>query len=248
MTVKQTRYKYSKRERGSALVYILIAIALLAALTMSFMQPSSQQTTAQNSFKSSTSMKSQINLVRSAIQQCVLRYSIGDTSINNGSTTDAAQNIPYPLKPNSTHFTGATIGPTAGRLVKDIRCPGDNPGDPNDPTDTDSKNHDKIFAGGTGRFMPDPPDLFEEWQYYNAADGVYFWTSTDKTDAFLLTALEKLDDSFSECEADIIDATSGAVDLDSAGSAETQCDSGHTCFRVWVIANGSADHQDAGCP
>ena len=32
-------------ERGSALVYILIAIALLAALTISFMNPSSNQTT-----------------------------------------------------------------------------------------------------------------------------------------------------------------------------------------------------------
>lgn len=246
--VKPTSYKNLERERGSALVYILIAIALLAALTMSFMQPSSQQTTSQNAFRTTADMKSQINIVRAAIQECVLRYSIGDTSINNGSTTDAAHNIPYPIKPNSTHYTGATTGPTAGRLVRDIRCPGNNPGDPNDPTDATSKNHEKLFAGSGGKFMPEPPDLFEDWQYYNAADGVYFWTSTDKTDAFLLTALEKLDDGFSECETDIIDATGSAVDLDSAGSAETQCDSGHTCFRVWVIANGSADHQDAGCP
>ena len=246
--VNQTRYKNFERERGSALVYILIAIALLAALTMSFMQPSSQQTTSQNSFKSGTDVKSQINVVRSAIQECILRYPIGDTSINNGTTTDAAHNIPYPIKPNSTHFTGATIGPTAGRLVGDLRCPGDNPGDPNNPADATSKNQDKIFGGSTGRFMPEPPDLFEEWQYYNGADGVYFWTSTDKSDAFLLTSLEKLDDSFSECEADIIDATGSAVDLDSAVTAETQCDSGHTCFRVWVVANGSAVHQDAGCP
>jgi len=248
--VKLASYKNRKRERGSALVYILIAIALLAALTMSFMEPSSQQTTAQNAFKATSGMTGQINLVRSAIQECLLRYPVGDPSIDDDSSTgtDPDSNRAYPIKPNSTHYTGATITPTAGRLVKDIRCPGDNPGDPNNPADANLKNHEKIFSGASGKFMPSPPDLFEDWQYYNGLDGVYFWTSSDKSDAFLLTALEKLDDSFSECEADIIDASSGAVDLDSAGTAETQCDSGHYCFRVWVIANASADHQDAGCP
>ncbi len=234
-------------ERGSALVYILIAIALLAALTISFMEPSSQQTSSQNTFKTVTAVQGQADIIRSAIQECVLAYPRGDSTIDtSGSGTDPGARNNYPIKPNSTHFTGATIGPTTGtRLVRDIRCPG-NPGD--------DKNQEKIFSGATGKFMPPAPDLFEDWQYYNGTDGIYFWTQTSKTDAFLLASLQKLDERYGECEADVINATSGAVDLDSAGTAETQCPSGDVCFRVWMIANASAeyngdsDNDEASCP
>lgn len=232
--------KSAASERGSALIYILIAIALLGALTVSFMEPSSQQTSSQNSFKTVAGLQGQVEFIRSAIQECILRYSAGDNTINGSSTTDADHNIPFPLKPNSTHFTGATIGPTTGtRLVKDIRCPG-NPGN--------NQNHAKIFGGTTGKFMPPAPDLFEPWQYYNGEDGVFFWIQTSKTDAFLASALDKMDDNFGECEADVIDATGSAVDLDS--NSDIECASGYTCFRIWMVANATASgpHQDAGCP
>ena len=240
-------FKNRHAERGSALVYILIAIALLAALTVSFMEPSSQQTSSQNTFKTVTAVQGQADIVRSAIQECVLAYPGGDNTINSGSTTDAGARTNYPLKPNSTHFTGATDGPTTGRLVRDIRCPG-NPGDDN--------NHVKIFSGASGKFMPPKPDLFEDWEYYNGTDGVYFWTSTSKSDAFILSSLEKLDERYGECESDVIDARSGNVDLDSAGTAETVCPAGNVCFRVWMIANPSAEYNGdtdgdetaAGCP
>jgi len=86
--------------------------------------------------------------------------------------------------------------------------------------------------------MPPPPDLFEDWQYYNGVDGVFFWTQTDKTDPYLNTALQKLDESYDECEADIIDARSSAEDLDSA--SEVECESGYICFRLRVTVNSSA--------
>ncbi len=222
------------RERGSALVYILIAIALLAALTFTFMQPSSQQTSSQSTFQTVTKIKSQIDTIRSAIQGCVLSYKRGDNTIDvSGSGTDPNARRNFPIKPNSTHFNTATIGPTAGRLVKDIRCPG-NPGN--------DENHEKIFGGTSGKFMSTTPDLFEAWQYYNGADGVFFWLQTDKSDAFISTALQKLDDEFAECEADIIDASGGAIDLDSDTPAEVQCPSGYTCFRMRMTIKNSAEY------
>lgn len=229
-----------KQERGSALVYILIAIALLAALTTTFMEPSSQQTSSQNTFRTISDLKSNISIIQAAIQECVLVYPEGDSCINNGpdahcttaSTTDLGARKNYPLNPNSDHFANATPAQSGDRLVRNIRCPGDNGGD-----NADHDNHELIFGGTSGKFLPPAPPLFEDWQYYNGTDGIYFWTETDKTDAFIDTALQKLDDQFSECEADIIDATSGAIDLDSAGTADTQCTSGSTCFRVWMKIN-----------
>lgn len=253
---KRNQHKRASQS-GSALVYILIAIALLAALTVSFMEPSSQQTSSQNTFKTAVAMQGHVDTIRSAIQECVLSYPRGDVCINNGtptycttsSITDPGARRNYPLNPNSAHFTNATPGPSGDRLVTNLRCPGDNGGN-----NADHDDHDAIFGGSTGKFLPPPPDLFDPWQYYNGTDGVYFWTETDKTDAFILSALEKLDDNFSECEADVIDASGGAVALDSAATPLTQCPSGHVCFRVRLITNepdaeynGDSDGDEAGC-
>lgn len=223
-----------KNEQGSALVYILIAIALLAALTVTFMEPSSQQTTSQSTFRTASQIKGQVDIIRSAIQECVLSYHKGDNTIDVGAMgTDPYARKNYPIKPNSTHYATATIGPTAGRLVKDIRCPGD-PGN--------DENHVKIFGGTSGKSLPPAPDLFTDWQYYNGQDGVFFWTATNKSDAFLATALAKLDDEYAECEVDVIDASGGAVDLDSDVPAEVQCASGYTCLRVRMIIKSSAEY------
>ncbi|MDH5722471.1 MAG: hypothetical protein OEY94_04005 [Alphaproteobacteria bacterium] len=232
-------------EQGSALVYILIAIALLAALTVSFLSPSSQQTSSQSGFRIMTALSSQISLIQSAVTECRINYKKGDKSIDTtgtGSDPDARTN--YPIKPNSTHYTTATIGPTAGRLVKDIRCPG-NPGGNN-------INHVKIFGTVSGKFLPAAPDLFDDWEYYNGEDGVFFWTKTNKSDAFLATALQKLDDEYGECEADIVDATGAAVTLDS--NAAISCTNGYKCFRVRLtikataVYNGDTDGEEAACP
>lgn len=237
-------------QKGSALVYILIAIALLAALTFSFMEPSSQQTSSQNTFKAEAALQGQVDVIRSAIQECVLSYPEGDNTIDaTGSGTDEGATKRYPIKPNSTHYDSpaATIPKTTGRLVADIRCPGDQNG-------SNKNDHDLIFGGASGKFLSPPPDLFDPWQYYNGIDGVYFWTQTDKTDAFILSALEKLDENYSECEADVIDATSGIEYLDSDGPpGETACPVGHVCFRVRMVTKGSPvypgdnDSDESGC-
>ena len=228
-------------QRGSALVYILIAVALLAALTFSFMQPSSQQTSSQNTFRSVAAMQGQISTIRSAIQECILVYPNGDSTIDNGvAGTDPGANKRYPLQPNSSHLDASYR--SGDRLVKNIRCPGNNDGS--------ADQHRLLFGGASGKFMPPPPDLFNDWEYYNGTDGVFFWISTSKSDAFLLSALQKLDEQFSTCEADIIDATSAAENLDSDTTSGVDCDSGDVCFRVWMTSNAATEalvNVDTGC-
>ena len=203
---------------GSAFVYILIAIALLAALTASFMKPASQQTTSQNSFKAVSALKTQIDFARSTIQECVLNYPNGDGTLAS----------PWPINPSSTYLTS----PAGNDNLENIGCPG-NPGS--------STDHAKIFSGSSGKYLPPPPDLFGPWQYYHGADGVFFFNETDKTDSFIQTALQKLDDQHSECEADVIDASAAQVELTStAGGSDPKCSNGSTCFRVWIITKATA--------
>jgi len=233
-------------QSGSALVYILVAIALLAALTASFMRPSSQQTTSQSTFNTVTELNSQVNFIRSAIQECVLTYPAGDIGLIG---TD---NIPYPINPTSTFLTSPTPADDGddttnndGDLVRHIRCPGNGP----------TTDHADIFAGSSGKFMPPPANLFYEWEYYNGVDGVFFYTRTDKSDAFLQTALTKLDNQYSECEADVMRPSGADFDMTStAVGTDPVCPDGETCFRVWMITQGTAVYEAggeealAGCP
>lgn len=241
--------RMDEREAGSALVYILIAIALLAALTASFMNNSSQQTTSQNSFNTATELNAQINFIRSAIEECVLTYPGGDINIINTYDADEQKNQPYPIMPIADYYTdasatntGASGGTTS--LVKDIRCPG-NPGD--------DENHAFIFLGTSGKFMPPPPNYFNDWQYYNGDAGIFFWTETTFSDAFLDTAMQKVAAQYNECESDVIDATAGDVDLASdtapaSGNAalfgEVLCDDGSKCLRIWMKRDGASDLPD----
>lgn len=236
------------RERGSALIYILIAIALLAALTVAFMEPSSQQGTNQNQFKAVSEISSQVEFIRAAVQECVLSFPEGDDSISTtGDEPDA--NEAYPINPNSTHYTTATIGPAGNRNVSGLRCSG-NPGCNDDTPPVCDNNHAPIFTGASGKFMPPPPALFGPWQWYNDTDGVFFWIATDKSDAYLRSALEKLDEQYDECEVDVIDATAADVALVS-NDASVKCDSGSLCFRVHMITRSGSlfygDENTAGC-
>ena len=232
-------------ERGSALVYVLIAIALLAALTVTFMGSSSQQTSSQAAFKVISDLRSRIDTIRSAVQECVLSYPKGDISIDIDATgTDPYARRNFPIKPSSTHFNSATIGPTSRPYVGDIRCPG-NPG-------SGDNNHARIFKGTSGKFLPPAPSIFEPWEYYNGVDGVFFWIRTSKSDAYIKSAMDKLDEQFGECEVDVVNATSGAVELDSDG--DVSCTSGYRCFRVRMtigssaVYNGDSDNDEATCP
>lgn len=239
-----TRLRISVRrsERGSALVYILIAIALLAALTIAFMDNSGNQTQNQNAYKLISEVQSQVDFIRASIQECVLTYPAGDSGTL--SPVVVQKNNPYPLLPNDTYFAGCgTQGAAADDYVRHLRCPG-NPGD--------NPCHVDVFSSASGKFLPPPPPLFSEWRYYAGDDGIFFWIASDKTDAYIQTTIDKLNASFSVCEADKIDATAGDEDMDSDSPDVAVCPNGSTCFRVWMKINGLPGvpkyPDEPGCP
>jgi len=206
--------------RGSALIYILIAIALIAALTAMFMQPASQQTRSQNSFKLSAELNGQVQMIRAAIQDCILQYPQGDNEINVAGYVGPN----YPLDADSTYLDDpATLGT---KDVGSIRCPGNNPGDP------DENQHGLMFGGNSGRFMPATPAMMTPWTYHNGTGismfgetytGVFFQIDSAATDAFVAEAMQKVDAQFTECEAEYI-----------AGDGANGCEDEHQCLRIWV--------------
>lgn len=232
--------------RGSALLYVLIAIALVAALTVSLMEPSSQQTQSQNSTNLVSDLSSQISFISSSVSECVLSHPDQDS----GLTTTEQKNAPYPINPKDPYFTAQSADPLSDSddNVEHIRCPG-SPGG----TGSNNQDHARIFGGTSGKFLPPAPSLFDPWTYYNGADGVFIMISTTKTDPYIASALQKLDAQFSTCEGEVIDRRGlGALNVTSdttpGDSAERACAAGAICFRYWTILKATAIHQDAGCP
>ncbi|MFA5593496.1 MAG: hypothetical protein WC989_09320 [Micavibrio sp.] len=228
-TAKDIKYD----RRGSALIYILVLIALLAMLTSTLMDTSSSRSSAASVHNTVSEISSQIEFIRSAIQECVLAYSGGDAGMPSAPVGGPAGRgqypvRPYPLVPHNTYLaTPRAAGPT----VSDLRCPG-NPGN--------SNNHAKIFSGVAGKFLPPPPSLFSPWLYYNNVDGVFFMTRTDKPDAFLDSALQRLDEHYSRCEFSYINADSANVHVTSNSDTEYMCPAGSKCIVVRMLTTGSA--------
>jgi type II secretory pathway pseudopilin PulG len=210
--------------RGGALLYILIAVALLGALTASLIESSdSSASRAQKAYKLASELESQVSFIRAAIQECVLRYPAGDPTVNPGTGVDANYTHPYPLQPLETHFTGSTLGIGSNQYASLIRCPG-NPGVDN--------NHTPIFGGETGRFFPNQQKGFYNWFYYNGQrttlsvtyEGVKLRIVTDLKDAYVADALEILVDKYDDCETDYI-----------VGDGTNGCSTGRQCFHYWFI-------------
>ena len=229
---KTTFHKFirvSLCQKGGALIYILIAIALLAALTVSFTQDGGQSSRTQNSFKLASTLTSQSRLVRSAIQDCILRFPEGD----GADISEVGYIDPYPLNPASTEFTTSATN----NNVSGLACPGTGVSGNGDVDD-----HTALFSG-SGEFssyLPSPPDLMEDWTYFNGNatggsqiygmdfNGIFFQIQSDKSDPFIGESMQKVDELMAACEVDhqIGDGTNG-------------CENNHQCLRFWIIRNGS---------
>lgn len=232
--------------RGSALIYVLIAVALLAALTVSMMEPSGQQAQSQNATNLGADVESQIGFITAAISECV----IGHPDQDSGLTSTEQKNAPYPINPRDPYFTAQSADPGSDSddNVEHIRCPG-SPGG----TGPNNQDHARIFGGASGKFLAPPPSLFDPWNYYNGADGVAIMLVTNKTDAAIKTGLDRLDDKFSECEAEVIDrreygAKTISSDTTPGDTADRTCPAGSLCFRYWIILKkDTALHEDPDC-
>lgn len=220
MTRKTYSHSYNTNvaQAGGALVYILVAIAVIGALTATLIEPSGQQARSQKGFQLAQQIDAQIQFIKSAIQECVINYPAGDPTI-----TEPGYHAPYPLEPTSSHFTGSTLGPAPHFLVEYVRCPG-NPGVDN--------NHTPIFGPTTGRNYPKPLIANHRWHWFNGTgtsngrvyDGIFMNLSPFQTrDAYVTDAFERLDAKYSDCELEYI----------PNGDGTNGCLNGRNCLIYW---------------
>lgn len=225
---------WAPSQKGGALIYILIAVALLAALTSTLIGGGGQSSRTQNAFKLAQELNSQSRIIRSGIQDCVLRFAKGD----GDDISEADYNNPYPLNPTSTEFTTAS----ANDYVQYLQCPGTSESTGND-------DYRDIF-GGSGEFsgyLPAKPDLMNDWTYFNGdatvhglrLDGVYFQITSSRSDPFIGEAMAKVDNLMAACEVDYI-----------VGDGNNSCASGTQCLRYWIIrdTNTAATGGSNPCP
>ncbi|OFW89220.1 MAG: hypothetical protein A3B66_03345 [Alphaproteobacteria bacterium RIFCSPHIGHO2_02_FULL_46_13] len=236
----------TKNIRGSALIYILIAVALLAALTVSLMEPSGQQVQSQSSTSMVTDISGQVSFISSSISECILSHPDQDSEL----TTTQQKNAPYPINPKDPYFNAQSADPLSASddSAKWLRCPG-NPGG----SGSNNQDHARLFGGSSGKFLPPAPAMFSDWTYYNGADGVYIMTTTTKTDPFITSSMAKLDAKYSNCESEVIDRrTLGSLtittDTTPGSTAARTCPASTLCFRYWIILKPTAIHQDTDCP
>lgn len=211
-------------QEGGALLYILIAIGLLGALTASLSSNSGSLNNSQNSAKIKMELRSQIEFIRNAINECATNYPNGDPTVNNATVTDAGYIAPYPVKPDSDHFVGSTLGKETNDNAELVRCPG-NPGIDN--------NHTPIFGDVSGKtFPPQLNYLDSSWRYNNktftylgeTVTGVYIKAATTKNEASVLKAFSELSSEYGECEFDLMN-----------GNGTNGCANNWTCIRIWLV-------------
>lgn len=198
--------KLAHENRGNVLFYILIAIALMGALTYSFAKDSRTNLTTQMGHKASEELYIQASLIRAAILECSIQYPQGGGDMDNNGVVDASDNPnnPYPINPSSALILRAPAGCTttsnatgcvsaaANDQARNMVCVGAPIGQAN------------IFQGANnkGRFLPPPPSGFGEWEYLNDTNGVRI-RITAGASAIGSDALARLQAKFANCQADV---------------------------------------------
>lgn len=208
------------KQSGSALIYAIVAIALLGILTLTLSKGGNEQSSQKKQTQLISELSNQIDFIASAIQECIINYPNQDANLD---ASGWQYNKPYPITADAPYFNGQTPGPASMALAEFIRCPG-NPGG----AGPNSKNHTMIFSGSTGKFFPPPPQFFDGWFYVNNDAGVYLNIGTAKTDPYIVSALQKLDAKYAPCEADF------------SNGASFVCPNNYKCFTYWIIRKPAA--------
>lgn len=234
----------SNPQRGSVMIYILVAVGLLAGVTATMMTGSSNQTNNNKGSGITADLKSQLNVIVAAVQECTMTYPNQDGDL----TATQQKNAPYPINPKDPYLDDPAAEVVATDEVSYIRCPG-NPG----TGASGFESQKRIFSGESGKFLPEPPPGFSPWVYYNGVNGVYVMTAALNATVETKKAILAVDIGYNPCQTDVTDlrGTGSSADLSTdivpGDSGEKSCPGGAICFRHWFVQKASAVETDAGC-
>lgn len=172
------KLNWLERSDGNVLFYILVGVALFAALTATLTSGGGETATATASMRVTEDIRTQAQSIRSAILECQLVYSGAPFPHANDPSRPAAIDIE----------------------ARNITCDPNNSWASGDEVD--------LFGGTSGRFLPEQPRPFQDWRFQISADPVGSGTAnlvisagpTYAMDQGLLTGLQALERIFDSSE------------------------------------------------
>lgn len=196
------------RQTGSAIIYVLMAIGLLAALTFAITSDNVGSTTNQSGARMAEDLYSQINLIKSTIVECTMVYPAAGRDYDADGDIDQIDhpNMPYPLTP--MHANNPYDDTFTTDQVRNLTCTGA----PNAAAAA-------MFSGigVKGRFLPPMTNGFTDWLYVSDTDGVRIETTYDASGE-AAEAVKRIRKRMAPCETDL--------NFDSCGAR---------CLTVWVM-------------
>jgi hypothetical protein len=181
--------------RGSVIVYILITIFLLGMLIFSLTSGPKKSIVSQHIDENFSALSSDISVIESSINDCVLFYSKKVDSDGDGVDDNNNPNIPYPLYPPLLTSGGA------GTSLTGILCPGAPPA------------KQKVFdnkAGHSFRVLANT-SLYTLNYLTDTTEGVLVRVTRASADPIWAETIARLDSKYSDCKAAALTAAGTCV-------------------------------------
>ena len=214
------------RQKGSVVIYILIAIFLTGLLIAAMTQGSKKSASSGQLDQMALFGLADIKTIQSAITECAQTYP-SPTDVDGDGDKDATDNPnpPFPLYCANAACALATM--TSGAAGVDITlagCPGAGAG---------QKVVFNRNAGNNFKLLGDTATYTTKY-FTDATEGTYIRITRATSDPLWTEAISRLDDKFSECSA-------------AAVTAAGTCANG--CFYYWIVRRAtSVLGGEAGCP
>ena len=188
--------KNRSSESGSIIIYLIMALVLMAALVVYMTQGTKKGPQSQQLDEMSQYLESDLKVIDSAINDCVLTYSRA-VDVDNDGDKDATDNPNAPFPLYGTLGSGG-----AGTAIANIKCPGA-------PT-----AKQVIFNNGPGRnFRLLSGSDYTVTYFTDGTEGVRITISRASASDIWSEAISRLNTKLATCQAEV----------DSAGDCANGC-------------------------
>lgn len=220
--------KQHNAERGSVIVYILIAIFLTGLLVATMTTGAKKSATSQQLDEAVLYLQADIKTLQSAVTECVMSYP-KPVDVDGNGTADAADdpNQPFPLYCADGACAQATMtGGGSGADITSVGCPGA----PN--------GQRPLFSSGAFKLLGDT-SKYNATFLTDATEGVYLRITRAVSDPLWTEAIARLDEKYSKCTAAAVTDNPDPLGFDCSGG----------CFYYWILRQPtSATSFEATCP
>jgi hypothetical protein len=241
--MKQRRvYRPSAAQRGSIIVYIMIAIFLTGVLVAAMTQGANKSASSTQINAMMLYLQDDIKTVQSGITECVTGYSspvdVNGDGLSCSSTSDAGcasaavdnPNPPFPIYcANSTCALATMTSGGSGTTIPLMGCAGA-------PDGQRPVFPDRVYQN---------LKLLNDSSNYNAtfinkgSEGVLLRITRAVADPLWSEAITRLDAKFSQCSAAAVTANPDPLGFNCSGG----------CFYYWVLRRSTSSSSfEAGCP